>query len=98
MRSMTYSAAHDAILLIAGSHDGSGPYKLYRWAGIGTQPEAVADLTPPADSAPEAVVAYPDTKDVQIVFDQGDALIGGTICKDVAAESRVFTDVIVHVD
>jgi hypothetical protein len=98
LRSMTFSEAHDAVLIIAGPHNGTGPFKLYRWAGVGATPEFVTDITAPADSAPEAVVAYPGTKDVQIVFDQGDALIGGTICKEVPADSRVFTDLILHVD
>ena len=41
---------------------------------------------------------YPNTRDVQIIFDQGDAPIGGVICKDAPAGSREFTDVIVRVD
>ena len=99
IRSMTYSESHGAILIIAGPHNGGGPFKLYRWSGaLDAAPEEVTTITAPADSAPEAVVAYPGTKDVQIVFDQGDALIGGVICKEVAADSRVFTDAIVHVD
>lgn len=99
LRSMTFSEAHDATLILAGPHDGgSGPFKLYRWAGIGAVPEEVADIAAPAASAPEAVVAYPGTKDVQIVFDQGDFLIGGLICKDISPDQRVFTDLILHVD
>lgn len=101
IRSMAWSEAHRAVLVLAGPHDGGapGPFRLYKWSGALTAaPVLAATLTAPASSAPEAVVPYPDTKDVQIVFDQGDALIGGTICKDVAAAQRRFTDAIVRVD
>ncbi len=101
IRGMAWSDEHRAVLVLAGPHDGGapGPFRLYKWSGALTAaPVLAATLAAPANSAPEAVVPYPDTKDVQIVFDQGDALNGGTICKDVAAAERRFTDVIVHVD
>ncbi len=101
IRSMAWSEVHRAVLVLAGPHDGGapGPFRLYRWSGaLGAAPVLAGTITAPASSAPEAVVPYPDTKDVQVVFDQGDALIGGTICKDVAAAQRRFTDAIVHVD
>ncbi len=41
---------------------------------------------------------YPGTRDVQIIFDQGDTDVNGVPCKDAPAASRVFTDVIIHVD
>ena len=43
-------------------------------------------------------MAYPNTKDVQIVFDGGDAMINGTSCKDAPAADRVFHDAILTVD
>jgi hypothetical protein len=101
IRGMAWSEAHRAVLVLAGPHDGGapGPFRLYKWSGaLAAAPVLAATLTVPANSAPESVVPYPDTKDVQIIFDQGDALIGGTICKDVAAAQRRFTDVIVRVD
>lgn len=101
IRGMAWSAAHGAILVLAGPHDGGapGPFRLYKWSGVlGEAPALAMAITAPANSAPEAVVPYPGTKDVQILFDQGDALIGGTICKDTAAAQRRFTDTIVHVD
>ncbi len=51
----------------------------------------------PTDSAPEAIVVYDNTRDVQILFDRGDHLISGTACKDKSASSQFFSDVIVHV-
>lgn len=100
IRGMTYSAVHQAVLVIAGPHDGAnGPFKLYTWSGALTAaPTFVADLTAPADTAPEAVVAYPNTKDVQIIFDGGDAPISGGACKDAPVAARVFHDAILTVD
>ncbi len=100
IRGMTYSPTHEAVLVIAGPHDGAnGPFKLYTWSGVLTEAATfVADITPPPGTAPEAVVTYPNTKDVQIVFDGGDVDIGGEACKDAPAADRVFKDAILTVD
>jgi hypothetical protein len=99
IRAMAWSEAHAAVLLIAGPHNTGGPFQLYRWSGVlGDAPALVKAITAPAQSAPEAIVPYPGTKDVQILFDQGDVLVNGTICKDVPAASRRFIDAIAHVD
>ncbi len=100
IRGMAWSEAHAAVLVLAGPHDGgAGPFRIYKWSGApGDAPVLAATITAPAVSAPEAIVPYPGTRDVQVVFDQGDALIGGTICKDAPAASRRFTDAIMRVD
>ena len=75
IRSMTWSPVHEAILLIAGPlTDAAGPFKLFKWSGAANDaPIAVGDITgAPTTSAPEAIVTYPNTRDVQIIFDQGD--------------------------
>ncbi|HSO00797.1 MAG TPA: hypothetical protein VLS89_21045, partial [Candidatus Nanopelagicales bacterium] len=61
-------------------------------------PVPVQDITPPSYSAPEGVVPYPNATDVQVIFDQGNALIGGETCKKASVSNKVFRDVIVHVD
>jgi hypothetical protein len=102
IRSMAWSAMHNAVLIVAGPHDagGPGPFKLFKWSGVLTEAAVkVADLTVPTDASPEAIIVYPDTKDVQLLYDQGDALIGGTACKDLNDSTmRVFTDQIIRVD
>lgn len=99
IRSMAYSPAHAAVLILAGPHATTGPFKLYQWSGALTAaPTFVADITAPALSSPEAVVPYPGTKDVQIVFDGGDALVGGVACKDAAVADRTFHDAILTVE
>lgn len=100
IRSMTYSAVHQAVLIIAGPHDAAnGPFKLYSWSGVLTDAATfVVNITPPAQASPEAVVAYPNTKDVQIVFDGGDATINNAACKDAPVADQVFRDAIVTVN
>ncbi len=99
IRGMAWSSAHAAVLILAGSHTTGGPFRIYRWSGaLDAAPVVAADVIAPASSAPEAVVPYPGTKDVQILFDQGDVNIAGVSCKDTAVANRGFTDVIVHVD
>jgi hypothetical protein len=99
VRGMAYSQAHGAVLIVAGPHATGGPFKLYRWSGTLTAaPVFALDLTAPPMGAPEAVVPYPGTKDVQIIFDLGDADVAGTPCKDAAIAERRFGDAIVHVE
>ena len=99
IRGMAWSEAHGAGLVLAGPHDGgAGPFRIYKWSGVlGEAPSLVGPITAPALSAPEAIVPYPGTKDVQIVFDQGDTLVNGVGCKDAPAASRRFVDAIVRV-
>ena len=100
VRAMTWSPLHHAVLMLGGAKDAStGPFRLYEWSGAATDaPVAVQDITTaPTDSAPEAIVVYDNTRDVQVLFDQGDHLISGTACKDKSSSSQFFSDVIVHV-
>jgi hypothetical protein len=100
IRGMTWSATHAAVLLIAGPQtDAVGPFRLYKWSGAaGDEPLAVADITGfPAASAPESLVAYPGSHDVQILFDQGDHVVGSGVCKDASETDQGFGDTIIHV-
>jgi hypothetical protein len=93
LRGMAYSEVHQAVILIGGSIASGGPFALFMWSGaLGDEPTQLATLTPPAMSAPEAIVPYPSTRDVQVLFDQGDADISGVQCKDAAVADRVFRD------
>jgi hypothetical protein len=99
VRGMAWSPAHDAVLLIAGPQtDAAGPFRLFKWSGAAADPPiAVADITSvPTASSPEAIVTYPGSRDVQILFDQGDHDVGGAICKNADESIRVFGDVIMH--
>jgi len=100
IRGMTWSAVHQAVLFLAGPQDASdGPFRLFEWSGLPSDtPVLVQEITnAPSDSAPEAIVTYPGTRDVQILFDQGDHVIDGDSCKDADASDQFFTDAIVYV-
>ena len=100
IRGMAWSPAHDAVLLIGGPQtDAAGPFRLFKWSGAAADaPIAVADITGvPTASSPEAIVAYPGSRDVQILFDQGDHDVGGAVCKNADESLRVFGDLIMHV-
>jgi hypothetical protein len=100
IRGMTWSAAHAAVLLIAGPQtDAAGPFRIYKWSGAaGDAPVAVADITGvPAASAPEAIIAYPGSNDAQILFDEGDRSVGTRVCKDASEPEQMFGDTIIHV-
>jgi len=100
IRAMAWSPLHAAVLLIAGPHDDSaGPFRLFKWSGVAADaPVAVRDITGvPSSSAPEAIVTYPNTRDVQILFDQGDHDVSGDPCKDASDSAKYFADTIVRV-
>jgi hypothetical protein len=100
IRAMAWSQLHAAVLFIAGPQDDSaGPFRLYKWSGAVGDPPAVVQTIAnvPSLSSPEAIVTYANTRDVQILFDQGDHLIGSDACKDASSSSRQFGDAIVHV-
>ncbi len=100
IRGMAWSEMHHALLFLSGPHDATdGPFALWRWSGVaGSAPVKVQDITAPAKSAPEAVVPYPGTLDVQVLFDMGAFQISGGDCKDASTSSQYFTDMIVHID
>lgn len=96
IRSMTRTQTR-GILIVAGPHNSGGPFKLYRWTGsLADAPVFVVDLAAAAFTAPEAVVEYADTT-VQVIFDEGDAEVGGITCKDLTPSARLFHDIIVTV-
>ncbi|MBC7975028.1 MAG: DUF3616 domain-containing protein, partial [Myxococcales bacterium] len=99
VRSLAWSDAHQAMLIIGGPPADVGAVRLFKWSGdLASAPVVVQDLAGPTGTAAEAVVPYPGTKDVQILFDGGARLVGGTECKKLSASAKSFTDLIVHVE
>jgi hypothetical protein len=98
LRGMAWSDAARAVLLLAGPYDGAaGPFRIYRWSGApGAAPVLARELTVPANAHPEAIVTYPGTPDVQILYDSDDVILGGQTCKEGPAASREFGDLIVQ--
>lgn len=99
IRGMAWSTSHQAVLLLSGpSDEAQGPFALWQWSGAAANPpQKLTSITAPAGAGPEAVVPYPGTHDVQIIFDMGAAPINGSACKDAAPASQRFTDQILHV-
>jgi hypothetical protein len=99
VRGLAWSDALHAMLVIGGPIADAGPVRLFTWSGDpASAPVAVQDLVGPAATAAEAVVPYPGTTDVQVVFDLGGLDVSGTTCKKLAASAQSFTDQIVHVE
>jgi hypothetical protein len=71
-----------AYIIIAGSWHERGTFRLYRWAGVGTQPELLT-VKGLKHYTPEAVVIYPDTglRELQVLSDDGNRLIEGVPSK-----------------
>jgi hypothetical protein len=78
-------------IISAGPYDGGGPFRFYRWAGAGTQPEQilVEDL---GDYHPEAIIIYPDKglREMQILSDDGKRVVNGISNRDLPMRQRTF--------
>jgi hypothetical protein len=99
IRGMAWSPAHAALLILGGAKASGSTFRLFKWAGTASAtPVPVKDITPPSSGSAEAIVVYPGTKDVQIIFDEGDKDVSGTECKSATVAKQSFTDAIVHVD
>jgi hypothetical protein len=98
IRAMAWSELHQAVLVVGGPEGEGGPFRLFSWAGTaGAAPVPVRDLTAPPSSSPEAIIVYPGTRDVEVLFDQGDHEIDDEACKDAQESDQFFSDVIVRV-
>jgi hypothetical protein len=99
VRSIAWSDAHQALLVVGGPVGNVGPVRLFKWSGDpASAPVVIQDLVGPDGAAAEAVVPYPGTKDVQVLFDEGGRRIDGTACKRLSSSAQSFTDQIVHVE
>jgi hypothetical protein len=96
VRSIAWSDALQEMLIIGGPIDQDGARQLFTWNGDpASTPVAVQPLVSPDLTAAEAVVPYPGSRTVQVLFDVGAGLRDGTACKDLAASAQSFYDVTV---
>lgn len=99
IRGMAWSDSHQSMFLLGGPRDeAQGPFALWRWNGPGAAAVKVTDIVAPAAAGPEAIIAYPGTKDLQVLFDMGRSQIGGGDCKAATPADQFFTDTIIHVN
>jgi len=75
--------------IIAGSYDGKGQSRLYKWMG-GTSTPRLIKHTHLKGLNPEAIIFYPDKgkDEFQLLSDDGKKLVNGTPCKELADPSR----------
>jgi hypothetical protein len=89
IRDMAYDQG--TYIISAGPYDSGGPFRFYRWAGGGTQPEQilVEDL---GDYHPEAIIIYPDKglREMQILSDDGKREVDGISNRDLPMGQRTF--------
>jgi hypothetical protein len=78
-------------IISAGAYHGGGPFRFYRWAGIGTLPKPIPteDL---GDYHPEAIIIYPDRglREIQILSDDGKRVVNGISNRDLSMRQRTF--------
>src|SRR5262249_49783755 len=83
VRAMAYSTFHGSMFIVGGPAMDGPPFKLYKWTGNPADaPLYVQDIVAPANSGPEAIITFPDSKYIQVLFDQGSFMINGAECKD----------------
>jgi hypothetical protein len=85
-------AYYDGTYIIsAGAYHGGGPFRFYRWAGIGSLPQPIPtdDL---GDYHPEAIIIYPDwgLREIQILSDDGKRVVNGVSNRDLSMRQRTF--------
>ena len=95
VRSIDYADKLHGYLIVAGPQDSEGVFKLYKWS-----PETDAVPTALATSLgkglrPEGLFALGDGKSFQLLSDDGDEKIGGTVCKEAPPEQRKFRSITV---
>ena len=76
LRDMVWSPAHGTMLLIGGAADSADDFALFSWSGdVKEAPKMISDI---ANLRPEAIVAWPDSKRILLLSDDGDRLMPAT--------------------
>jgi hypothetical protein len=96
VRGMAWVGAAQQMFVIGGPVANANSFALYRWSG--TTPPAVIQTLDASMGAPEAVVSFDATKDVQIVYDMSDAMVGTSACRSAAPAQQLFRDLIVRTE
>ncbi|SHM56688.1 DUF3616 domain-containing protein [Rhizobacter sp. OV335] len=83
-------------LVVAGPPADDGSFALYRWSGTaGAAPVPVPSVAF-GSLRPEALFAWPESGEVQLLSDDGGVRIGGEECKALPASQRVFRSLVVR--
>jgi hypothetical protein len=78
-------------LISAGAYHGGGPFRFYRWAGVGTRPQPIP-TNHLGDLHPEAIIIYPGRglREIQILSDDGKRVVDGISNRDRSMSQRTF--------
>jgi hypothetical protein len=78
-------------IISAGPYHGGGPFRFYRWLGVGTQPEQIV-VDDIGDYHPEAVIIYPGRglREMQILSDDGKREVDDISERDLPMAQRTF--------
>ncbi|MBN3034641.1 MAG: DUF3616 domain-containing protein [Bacteroidales bacterium] len=91
IRSMEYFAARDEYLILAGSYQGEGDFRLFSWSGEQSDEPVEINGFDAGDLNPEALVIYPGVdQNIQILSDDGTVKVNGRDCKDASVHLRNF--------
>lgn len=87
-------------VIVAGTHDGKGKSRIYRWAGPGSEPWRLREVDLEGFNA-EAMVFFPEPGGVatHLLSDDGSRMMGGVECKELKdARQRSFRSVRVSLE
>ena len=90
IRDMAYADGN--YLIIAGSYDGGGKSRLFRWAGGKTKPRQIKDVDLKGFNA-EAMIIYPDKGLAEVQLLSDDSTQQDTPCRNMPPEARRFRSV-----
>jgi len=71
IRAMEYSSRHKAYFIVAGSHDESGNFALYRWSGDPRQQPVPLGGIVQSTLTPETLVIFEDSEKIFVLSDDG---------------------------
>ncbi len=80
IRSIEYSPQHASYLILGGPHDKRRVFGLFKWSGDpDDKPQLLEQSTEQInqieDFAPEALIVYPDRKEIQLLSDDGALMV-----------------------
>ncbi|WP_257165094.1 DUF3616 domain-containing protein [Bradyrhizobium sp. SRS-191] len=83
-----------SFLIVAGPFDQEGAFELYAWPGPATNKVTPVPTNALAGLFPEALIALPDSQEIQILSDDGKAPIGAKTCEKQPRDQQAFRSVV----
>lgn len=80
-------------LIVAGPVADRGDFALYRWSGQAPDAPRLLPEAPLGTLRPEAIVVWPNGRQVQVLSDDGGVATGGVACKDRPRAAQAFRSI-----